>query len=307
MSGHAPQPVVGSRLHHAISIAVISTLSIGGFEALAYMNNLYQPTRYINLALEVYFFLLAWLVFIFDLHFRDRSTPLREAESIGRAIAARFGHLVVWQNIRHLYNAAILPSIIFWGTVILVGINFGHVQLQQILIAASSVALVSCYTLFKEIFRTRELPVSNTRFLVLYYAKLYGSWLAYSASLGIVWYYCFPAGAFYAMAFGVTFILKYQALYQYGVLTPRNVAWALIGAVLMCIASYFIYIYWNVNYFTAGLLMTAFYNLMWGIFFHSVNKNFTKENILENFAIFILMVVLVFGTTNFAERIARCT
>jgi hypothetical protein len=298
--------VVSEKVHHVLSVVAISLLSFGGFEGLAALNNLYQPAQYVYLSLVVYAFLVLWLLFIFDLHFRDRSTPLAEAESFAHACRLRFGHLFIWKNIRHLYNSAMLPGIIFWGTVLLVGINFGHVELQQALVVTSSLALVVCYTLFKEIFRTKNLPVSNARFLLLYYAKLYAAWLAYAAALGVVWYYCFPAAAFYTLAFAVTFTLKYQALYQYSSITLRNVALAAVVALGMAVVSYFVFAYWNVNYFSAGLLMTAVYNLAWGLFFHSVNKNFTRDNIFENLVIFIIMLVLVFGTTNFAERINRC-
>jgi hypothetical protein len=301
-----PQPVVSERQHHAISVAAVTLISFIGLEGLAAMNNLYQPAQYVYLAIAVYAFQLLWLVFIFDLHFRDRGTPIGDAESFLHALHVRFRHLYTWKNIRHLYNAAMLPGIIYWATVLLVGINFGHVELQQVLVVTSSVSLVVCYTLFKEIFRTKQLPVSNARFLLLYYAKLYAAWLAYAAALGVVWYYCFPAAAFYTLAFAVTFTLKYQALYQYNSLGFRNVALAAAVALAMCAVSYFVFAYWNVNYFSAGLLMAAVYNLMWGMLFHSVNQRFTRDNIFENLIIFVIMVVIVFGTTNFAERIARC-
>ena len=306
MTRRIAQPVVSEHQHHAISVAAITLISLIGLEGLAAMNNLYQPAQYVYLAVAVYAVQLFWLAFVFDLHFRDRGTAAGDAESFAQALARRLRHLWSWHNLRHLLNAIVLPGIIYWGTVLLVGINFGHVGLQQVLVVTSTIALVACCSLFKEIFRTRQLPVPNAHFLVLYYAKIYAAWLAYAAMLGIVWYYCLPPATFYVLAFAVTFELKYQALYQYSSLTLRNVALAVVVALAMCAVSWFVFAYWNVNYFSAGLLMAAVYNLMWGTFFHSVNRHFTTENVFENMVLFVIMLVVVFGTTNFAERIARC-
>ncbi len=290
--------------HRATAVLVISFLSFIGLESLVYINNLYQPQIYIETAGAVYMILLIWLYFIFDLHFRDREHFT--AKSLWRAIGRRVRHFYNWEHLRYFQNYLILPGIIYWGAIILIGINFRHYALQQFVALVSGAALVIDYSLFKEVFRSRTLPVVGYHFVVMVYVKLFAAWLIYTATLGVVWYYCITPGLFYTSVFLVTLMLLYQALFQFSVLRLRNVAYITAISALLSLSSYFIYRYWNVNYFTAGLMMAAVYNFFWMLLYHKLKNVLTWRMFFEQLALLALIAIMVFGVTDFKSKIQRC-
>ncbi len=290
-----------SNTHKGIAIGVISLIAFLGLESLAYINNLYQVQLYLQVSAFIYLFMLIWLHFLFDLHFKQKTVS---AKSLRHAIALRLKHFAKWSDFRYFQNYLILPGILYWGAVILIAINFQHYKLQQFIIIATSISLIICYTFFKEIFHKRE--VKSNHFIILTYVKLYASWLIYAASLGIIWYYCFSPIIFYTVIFLVTFMLLYQALFQFAELSLKHVLQILIISILLAASSYFVYKLWNVNYFSAGLFMTAIYNFLWNILYNKMNKTLTLRVFAEQLTIFMLIVVMVLGVTNFRARIDRC-
>jgi hypothetical protein len=296
---------VASKTHKAISVFVISLISFIGLESLVYINNLYQPQIFIMASGYVYLFLVIWLHFIFDLHFKD--TQHLDATTLWRSIVRRFKHFMVWEHFRYFQNFLILPGLIYWGSIILIGINFQRDRIQHFIAIASSIALVCAYSLFKEVFHQKQTPIQNNHFIVLTYVKVYASWLVYAGSLGIVWYYCLSTWTFYAVVFLVTLMLLYQALFQFCKITLQNLGYAVLVSILMSVASYFVYQNWNVNYFSAGLFMTALYNLFWNLLYQTIKGTRTPRAIAEQFAIFLLIVIMVFGVTNFNAKIDRCS
>lgn len=294
-----------SKLHRAISIAAISLISFVGLETLVYINNLYQIETYIFVSGFIYIFLVLWLHFIFDLHFKDREHL--SAKTLAHSIYRRFKHFLSWERLRYFENFMILPGLLYWGSIILIGINFGHLKLQHFIAVISAAALVCSFTLFKEIFHQKDFPVKNTHFIILTYVKIYASWLVYAGSLGIVWYYCLPAWVFYAVIFLVTVMLLYQALFQFAAISLKTIGFALLAAAAISLVSFFVYREWNVNYFSAGLFLTACYNLLWNYFYHAVKKSLSLRIFAEQLAIFLMLVVMVFGVTNFNAKIDRCS
>lgn len=290
--------------HRALGVLVISILSFVGLETLVYINNLYQPQIYIETAAAIYLVLVIWLHFLFDLHFRDREHFT--AKKLWHAIGRRLKHFAKWEHLRYFQNYMILPGILYWGAIILIGINFRHYALQQFIAIAAGAALVIDYSLFKEIFRSRLLPVAGAHFVVMVYVKLFAAWLIYTAALGIVWYYCFSPGIYHVAIFLVTLMLLYQALFQFSEMRLRNVAYVIIISALLSLSSYFIYRYWNVNYFTAGLLMAAVYNFLWMLLYHKLKNALTWRVFFEQLALLILVAAMVFGVTDFKSKIQRC-
>ncbi len=295
------EPRVFSKGHKIIAIGVISLIAFFGLESLAYISNLYQMQLFLQVSAFIYLFMLIWLHFLFDMHFKDQSLI---PKNLAHAVAIRIRHFTRWEHFRYFQNYLILPGILYWGAVILIGINFQQYKLQQFVIFATSISLIICYTFFKEIFHRRE--VNTNHFIILTYVKLYASWLIYAASLGIIWYYCFSPTIFYIVIFLVTFMLLYQALFQFAALSLKHVFHILIISVLLSASSYFVYKLWNVNYFSAGLFMTAVYNFLWNVFYHRINKTLNLRVLGEQLTIFILIVVMVLGVTNFKARIDRC-
>ena len=77
----------------------------------------------------------------------------------------------------------------------------------------------------------------------------------------------------------------------------------LISGALASVA-YFIFSIWNVNYFSGALAISVFYNTIWGFVHHKlIEKNLTREMILEYLAVLLVVLVLIFSTTNFSERV----
>jgi hypothetical protein len=295
---------IQSKSHKLISVLVISIISFAGLESLVYINNLYQPQFYIMMSGYFYLFLILWLHFLFDLHFKDPDHL--DAQTLLKTIYRRFKHFLVWENFRYFQNFLILPGILYWGSIILIGINFGHLKLQHFIAAATSIALIVAYSLFKEVFHQKQAPIQNNHFVILTYLKIYAAWLIYAASLGIVWYYCFKPWVFYLVVFIVTLMLLYQALFQFCKITLQNLGYAVLVSIGLSVVSYFVYQYWNVNYFSAGLFLMAFYNFLWNILYHQIKKTLTLKTIFEQLAVFALIVVMVFGVTNFRSKIDRC-
>lgn len=291
------------RVQRAISVAAISIISVVGLEALVYINNLYQTQIYIMAAVYIYLIMLIWMYFLFDLHFKEKQvTP----HNLFRAIAHRFKYFASWEHFRYFQNHLILPGILYWGSIILIAINFGHYRLQHFIAIATSFSLVIAYGLFKEVFHNRLLPIRNNHFVILSYVKVYASWLAYAGALGIVWYYCFPEHVFYGFVFLVTAMLLYQALFQLSEYKAKHISSVLAVSAIMSLLSYYVFQNWNVNYFSAGLFMTAVYNFLWNMLHHSIRKTLTAQILLEQVAILILLVIMVFGVTNFNAKIDRC-
>ncbi|GAC1412413.1 MAG: hypothetical protein NVSMB66_1370 [Candidatus Doudnabacteria bacterium] len=295
---------LSSKTHRFISILAISLISFVGLEILVYINNLYQTQIYIQASGYIYLFLLIWLYFIFDLHFKDRQHL--DTKTLLSSIVKRFKHFTVWEHLRYFQNFLILPGILYWGSIILIGINFGHLKLQHFIAVSTAIALVVAFSLFKEVFHQKIAPIHNSHFVALTYVKVYAAWLIYASSLGIVWYYCFKPYVFYAVVFLVTLMLLYQALFQFSKITLQNLGYALLVSVGLSVASYYVYQYWNVNYFSAGLFLMAFYNFLWGLLYHTVKKTLTFQVFFEQIAVLSLILVIVFGTTNFNSKIDRC-
>lgn len=308
---HHKAPLHHRIIHHrtslnvqrVISILAISIISFAGIEALVYIGNLYQPQVYIKAALFIYLILLIWLHFLFDLHLREDHT---DAQSIAHAIRLRFKHFASWEKFRSFQNYLILPGLIYWATIVLIHINFQHYKLQQYIAVVSSLSLVVCYAFFKEVFHSKFAPLRNSHFVILSYVKLYAAWIVYSSALGIVWYYCHDQYYFFLMIFVTTFMLMYQALFQFAKMQPKHIAEVFFISAIVALASYFVYKNWSVNYFSAGLFLTAIYNFLWTMYFHYTNKTLTREIAIEQCAILLLLLVMVFGTTNFKAQIGRC-
>lgn len=291
------------RVQRAISVAAISILSFVGLETLVKVANLYQLKIYVYSSLAIYALMLIWLYFIFDLHFKPDREPLAFAL---RYFKRRFKHFASWRHFRHFQNYLVLPGMLFWSSAIIIYINFRRESIQQFVAIVSSVCLIISYSLFKEIFHAKESPIRNSHFVLLTYVKIYAAWLVFCAAFGIVRYECFPPFYFYFLAVLGSMMLLYQALFQSARVNYKNVRMIALLSLAMGVVSFFVFKYWNVNYFSAGIFMAAVYNLLWFMAFHSINKNLTRHAVLEQVAIFALIAIMVFGSTNFKARIDWC-
>jgi hypothetical protein len=291
------------KVQRFISVGAVALLVFVGLLTLVKIENLYQTRVYVQTAFAIYAVLLIWMYFIFDLHFKPGKEPIVWAWHFFKR---RFHHFMNWQHFRHFQNYLVLPGMLYWGAVIIIGINFQRHSIQNFVAIVTSVALVLSFSLFKEIFHSKKTPIENSHFVVLTYVKLYAAWLVYSGALGIVWYFCLPPFYFYFLAFIGSLMLLYQALFQFDAVSVKNVRMVVGASFIVTLVSYFVFHFWNVNYFSAGIFLAAVYNILWGFIFHWCHNNLTREIILEHIAIFTLIAILVFGSTNFRATIDRC-
>ena len=293
------------QIQRIISIVVISVISFVGLEALVYINNLYEEALYIRLSVYLYIFLIAWLYFLFDLHYKH-TIAISTEQGMWRSIRQRFHYLGEFEHIRKFLNFLILPAVLYWGAVVLIGINFYHIGIQQFVAVTASFGLVLSYVVFKEVFRTRALPTATWHFVIISYVKVFAAWIGYASALGIVWYYCLPTSAFYVLVFLLSFSLLYQALFQFHVITAKNVLWTILISVGMSCISVIVFNNWNVNYFTAGIFLAAIYNFCWSMLIQKLKQRLTLSAAIQNLVLLLIIVAFVFGVTNFHERIDRC-
>lgn len=300
-----------------ISAGVVAFASIGGFEAAIYILNINQPVIYLRTAFWIFLYLAFMVVFLFDLHFKQRgswqrakqrhegvaSSLRRNSKIVFSALWDRFEHLRRWSYLRQWLHFLLLPGFIFWSSITLFYLNFGFYRIQQTLVLLSSAALVLNYWYLKEAFYRRKEIVDSDIFIVLTVVKIFAIGDLYAASLAILRHYCLSSSYFVPIVFGCTFLLVYQALYQHRLVTLQTVYMALLIAAVMGAISYPVYIYWAYNYFTAAIFMTACYNLFWGVFHYHLDHALTRRAFLEIFLVTLLVVGMVVSITNFRAKI----
>ena len=71
----------------------------------------------------------------------------------------------------------------------------------------------------------------------------------------------------------------------------------------MALAAFAVLVFWNHNYFTAAVLLTVCYNLMWGIFHYHLDRALTLKAFWEIVIISVIVAGMIFSTTNFRARI----
>src|SRR5205085_5288172 len=106
--------------------------------------------------------------------------------------------------------------------------------------------------------------------------------------------------------FGVlalTFLLIYQALFQHRLVSIKNLAVTFLISLVLSLVAFWVVIFWGFNYFTAAVFLTAFYNLFWGVFHYHLEHSLTWKAFWEIFVISIIVVLMLFGATNFKARI----
>jgi hypothetical protein len=301
-----------------ITTISISLVVIGGFEALIYILNLNDPFRFLRVAFYIYIYLALKMALLYDLHFKNTGALKRARtrhESIrhwlsrtshiwASAIHDRFQHLMHWKYLRHFFNYLLLPGLVYWGTICLIYLNFGRLALQQTFALLSSAALIVCYWYLKEIFYRKKERVDADIFNTLSVIKLYAAFLLYAGSLGITRHFCLETHHFVIVVFILTFWLMYQAMFQHGFLKGQNLFLALFASFCLAGMAYFVYVYWGLNIYTAGVFLLAWYNFLWGILHHYLeHEKFSWKVFAELFLITILVTAMMFGVTNFKARL----
>src|SRR5207253_2431219 len=113
----------------------------------------------------------------------------------------------------------------------------------------------------------------------------------------------FDANFLVSAVLTLTFLLVYQALFQHGLLNFMVFLCVIVIALTVAIVSVWVYHNWSTEYFTAGLVMLAVYNTLWGILHHYLEKTLTRKIVLEYLAMMVLIISLVFAGHNFNQRV----
>jgi hypothetical protein len=291
-----------------LSVFIVTLGAFLGFQALSYVIGMYQLHDSMYVAFYIYAFHIFWLTFIFDLHLKKRGV-LAAAKlnhqgwmMLKRALIDRVEHLRKWEYFRHYQNYLVLPSIIYWGTAILLFLNPFDTGLKQVTLLFSTLALSVAYWFMKE-HVSRKLEHEDHWIKALSLVKLYAAFIIFSATLGVTFYYGYDATFLFSAIVALTFLLVYQALFQHRLLNFYIFLWLAIIALGMGVVSLWVYSNWSSEYLTAGLVMLAVYNAIWGILHHHLDHTLTKKIAFEYIAMMVFIVSFVFASHNFNQRV----
>lgn len=285
-------------------VALVAALvSFFGFQALSLTLEAYQLPAAFKIAFLVYVFLVFWQTFVFDLHLRKPRTYTDLGRSVAGSLKERFEYLKHGHHWLHFQNYLILPGVIYWSTVALLYLNPFDALLKQVWIFLSTMALATSFWYLKSVFYAHRDASRLTREMI-FITKLSATFLAFTAALGIARYFGYGGEYFGLTVFLLSFLLMYQALFQHHYVGSKMLKFLLITGALLGAAGYLIYFFWNVNFYSGALVLAAIYNAVWGIVHHKyIDQNLTRQIVYEYLAVLFVILVIVFGTTNFAERI----
>lgn len=291
-----------------LSTLIVSLGAFLGFEALSFIAGIYQVKTYILVSFYVYFFHVFWLTFIFDLHAKKRSvigaylSGELSGSLIKQAIKDRLEHVKNWHYIRHFQNFLVLPAIIYWSVVILLFLNPFKEYIKQLIVVSASLAMTVAYWYFKD-FLSKKLEMHEFGVKALSLVKLFAAFLIFSATMGVVWYFGMDWSLLALGIFCLTFILIYQSLFQHKLLSLDVYPWLLTISVIVSATSFLIYNFWGLNYLTAGLVILAVYNSLWGMLHHHLEKTLTKKLAFEYLAMLVLVLSFLVASHDFTPRI----
>ncbi|PIR96598.1 MAG: hypothetical protein COT92_00190 [Candidatus Doudnabacteria bacterium CG10_big_fil_rev_8_21_14_0_10_42_18] len=300
-----------------ISAGLISLGVFGGFECLAYLINLNQPVQFLKVAFLVYFYLLAKMVFLYDLHFKNPGALARAKarhESVPHwlhrflkilfsSFWGRIEHMRRWTYFKHFQNYLVLPAIVFWSTAALLYLNLGRTLFQQTFVVISSLVLVVVYWNLKEIFSKKNEIVDHNIFVALSAVKLYAAFITFSAALGLTGYFCLPPRFFALAIFSLSALLIYQALFQHKLFGAKTLFFGVAVSLMLGAVAYWVRGIWGQNYFTAGGFLAVVYNFFWSVFHQYLHKGLNLKAFIELLFLSVIASGMLISVTNFHARL----
>lgn len=289
--------------HKLIIVAVAAIISFAGFQAASLALESNEPGSFILISALVYIFLVFWQSFIFDLHLKHAYTWSGWEKSLWRALQERFAYMFEKQHFLHYQNYLILPTVIYWSAVALLFLNPFETLLKQIFASTSALGLAVTFWYLKTVFYDHKDARLNVRQLI-FVDKLLASYLAFAAVFGLARYFGFDVLGFAMAIFGVSYILIHQAFFQHHYIGHKTVEIILLAGLVTAESAGVIFAIWNVNFYSGALVISAVYNTIWGIIQHKyIDRNLTREIVYEYLAVLFVILVIVFSTTNFSQRI----
>lgn len=269
--------------HKAISVAVLTVISFVGLQAAAYLLQKNQDGLFWKSAGYLYSFLIFWIVFSYDTHRRH--------------IAAA---PVIWSQ---LSNYLILPSVIYWSAAGLMFLSPFSSGLQTVWTILAAAGLGTGIWYLKVAFHEHRQANRNARQLV-FLAKILASYLGFTAAVGLGRHYGFGGLWSGLLVLLISQLLLRQAMFQHHHMRHDSLKLVLLLSLGLGVAGYLLYHFWNVNFYSAGLVLSALYNTSWGLIQHRfIDRNLTRKIAYEYLAVLFVILVVLFSTTNFAEKI----
>lgn len=295
--------IVNPSKQKAIVVTIAGLASLLGLEAASSVLGIYQVGWFLRISLYVYLFLVFLQTFIFDLHLKKPRASAGFTRTVAEALKERFEYLKHRHHWLHFQNYLILPGITFWTTVAMLYLNpFDQVTKQVFIILATAALAVDIWYL-KTVFLAHKDAKGISRQLI-FLSKFFASYLAFAASFGLTRYFGYGANWLMVSVFVLSFLLLYQALFQHHETGFETLKYLFLTSLILGSIAYLLYYLWNVNYFTGALVLTGIYNTIWGIIHHKwIDNNLTREMVYEYIAVLFVILVIVFSSTNFAERI----
>lgn len=298
-----------------VAVSIASLTAFLGLEAAGSALGLNEVPTFFAVSFAVFLFLVIWQIFIFDLHLKTRTLGSLE-KSLAAGLRERFSYLANLHHFLHFQNYLILPNIIYWMTIILLYLNpFDDIP-KQAWIILGALALGASQWYMKTVFLAHK-EASGAARQIIFLTKLYASYVSFAAAFGISRYFgalppeirppeYFTLGApwFAVITISITVLLLYQALFQHHYVGFKILKYLIFTGLGLALVGYIVFYYWNVNYYSGALVMTGVYNAIWGLMHHKyIDKNLTKKIVYEYLAVLFVILVIVFSTTNFAQRI----
>ncbi len=287
----------------SIIVAIAIIVGFFGFQAVSRAIATYEIKSFLVVSFYVYLFLLFLQSFVFDLHLKKTNSLGGMEKSLLEALGSRFEYMFERHHWLEFQNYLILPSVIYWASVSLIFLNPFDELIKQNVILFSSVALGVTFWYLKTVFyasKEADPKIRQPIFLV----KFYATFLAIAGSFGICRYFGYSPRFFAILVFCVIFVLLYQAFFQHHFVGFETFKFLIAAAGTVAIIGYIVYIFWNVNFYSGALVMAVIYNTIWGLIHHHyLDRNLTREIVYEYLSVLFLMLVIIFGTTNFRQRL----
>lgn len=286
-----------------IVVGVAAAASFLGLQAASGAIGAFQIKAFLKVALDVYLFLAFWQMFVFDLHLKNTTSWKVLKRSFFATFKQRFRHLVKHHHWLHFQNYLILPAIIFWSAVGLLYLNPFETPVKQSVIILTSAALTICFWYLKTVFY-RHQEAGQLKRSLIFLTKFFAAYLGFAAVLGLTRHFGFSLWIAGLSVFSLTYLLLHQAFFQHHFLGFHTVKLLLYSGSALGFLALIVFEFWNVNYFSGALVLSGVYNTIWGIFHHKfIDRNLSREIVYEYLAVLFTILVIVIGTTNFAERI----
>ena len=295
--------IINPEKQKIIVVAVAALVSFLGLEAASQALQIFQIATFLRIVFYVYIFLIFWQMLVFDLHLKKPRATTGLTRTVAGALKERFEYLKYRHHWLHFQNYLILPGIIYWTTVVMLYLNpFGQ-TIKQVFITISTISLAVVFWYLKTVFLSHKDAKVHHRQLI-FLAKLLASYLAFAGAFGVTRYFGYGASWFMVAVFALTFMLLYQALFQHHETGFETLKFLFATSLILGATAFFLYYFWNVNYFSGALVLTGIYNTIWGLIHHKwIDKNLSREMVYEYLAVLFVILVIVFSSTNFAQRI----